>query len=117
MVLMKTAVLTKNGKTIVESVEMALGFWQRSWGLLGRKSLGANRAIYLAPCASVHTFFMRFRLDLVFLDREGRVIKIRRDVRPYRVVCGGRGVHGVLELESGCLDAGLLEVGDVVQFE
>ena len=52
------------------------------------------------PCASVHTFCMRFLIDVMMLDRSGRVLKLQRSVRPWRAVTGRRGAHAVLEVPA-----------------
>ena len=109
---MKTGVLTKAGRTLIGEVLMADRFWTRAVGLLGRDSLGTDRALFLAPCASIHTFFMRFPLDLVFLGPAMRVVKVVRDVRPFRIVSGGFGALGVLELQAGWLSAEAVQPGD-----
>ena len=111
---MKTAVLKKNGVSLIETVELAVDIKSRLIGLLGRSSLGKQRAIYLSPCSSIHTFFMGFTIDLVFLDRAMLVTSIVRDVKPWRIVLGGVGAMSVVEVESGWLPVDVLKVGDMV---
>ncbi len=111
---MNTCVLAKNGLVLIQTVEMALGLGARLKGLLGRSSSGAGYAMYLAPCNSIHTFFMRFDLDLIFLSSDMRIVKIVREVVPNRVVLGGSGARAVLELESGWFPWSELQVGDEV---
>jgi len=87
----------------------------RMRGLLGRSSLPSGQGILLRPAASVHTFFMRFPIDVVFLDGELRVVEIAADLRPWRAA-GKRGARAVLELPAGeCARRGLA-VGDEVRF-
>ncbi len=69
-------------------------------GLLGRKELPTGEGILLRPAGSVHTFFMRFPIDVVFLDREFRVVKIAPDVPAWRAR-RARGAKIVLELAAG----------------
>ena len=57
----------------------------RNRGLLGRSSLAAGYALILAPCSSIHTFFMQFAIDVVFVDRDGLVLRARPAVRPWRI--------------------------------
>ncbi|HLO94144.1 MAG TPA: DUF192 domain-containing protein, partial [Burkholderiaceae bacterium] len=54
----------------------ARSFWQRLGGLLVRPRLGAGEGLLLKPCNSVHTCFMRYAIDVIYLDREGRVLKL-----------------------------------------
>jgi uncharacterized membrane protein (UPF0127 family) len=112
----RTAALLKGGTVVIPTVERAAGMRQRMRGLLGRRCLGAGRAMHLCPCRAVHTFFMAFPLDLVFLTRDLRVSRIVRNVRPGRVAAGGRGARSVLEMESGWLPPDALREGDRVGF-
>jgi len=87
----------------------------RMRGLLGRSSLPSGQAILLRPAASVHTFFMRFSIDVVFLDDELRVVHIAADLRPWRAA-GKRGARAVLELPAGECERRGLRVGDQLRF-
>ena len=69
-------------------------------GLLGRDGLAQGEGLLIKPCGSVHTFFMRFPIDVVFLDRELSVLAVRPEVRPWRTA-GARGGKVVLELGGG----------------
>jgi uncharacterized protein len=69
-------------------------------GLLGRSSLPAGDGLLLRPSPSVHTWFMRFPIDVVFLDRDLHVLAVRHSVRPWRMA-GRRGARAVLELAAG----------------
>jgi hypothetical protein len=77
-------------------VRIAVTKWARLRGLLGR----APQPILLAPARSVHTCFMRFPIDVVFLDEELRVVKVVRALAPWRFA-GARGATAVLELPAG----------------
>jgi uncharacterized membrane protein (UPF0127 family) len=79
-------------------------------GLLGRRQLPEGEGILLRPAGSVHTFFMRFPIDAVFLDREQVVLRVEPDVRPWRAV-GQRRAHAVLELPAGEAERREVEVG------
>ncbi len=83
----------------------------RMKGLLGRRTLPSDEGILLRPCASVHTFFMRFSIDVVFLDAEQTVVKITPSLAPWRTA-GCRGAKAVLELAAGECERRGLEVGD-----
>lgn len=104
--------LTCRGAIVVESVDVADRWHRRLRGLLGRRSLGPGRGMYLAPCSAVHTFFMQFSLDLFFLGREGHVLKLVRYVGPGRMVVGGLRAHAVVELEAGWLAEDAITIGD-----
>lgn len=111
---MKTAVLMKDGEVLVEQVEVAGSLWERMKGLLGRAGLGRGRGMYLEPCGSIHTFFMAFPLDVIFVDRGLKVVRLVRNVKPGRMAVGGAGARGVLEMEAGWFPEEGLKPGDVV---
>ena len=111
---MKAAALEKGGTVVIADVECAETAWERMRGLLGRSGLGSGRAMHLVCHGAVHTFFMKFPLDLVFLTREMRVSRIVRSVRPNRIAAG-RGAWSVIEMEAGRLPEDALNVGDTVR--
>lgn len=74
----------------------------RRQGLLGRSGLGDGEGLVLAPCSSVHTAFMRFPIDLIFLARDGRVLQASPDVPPWRIRLHWRA-FAVVELAGGSL--------------
>ena len=83
-----------------DRVQIAGNGRDRRKGLLGRECLGDGEGLWIVPCEAVHTFGMRFAIDLVYLDRKHRVIKTRSQVRPWRVsTC--LTAHSVIELAPG----------------
>jgi uncharacterized membrane protein (UPF0127 family) len=86
------------GRVVVESLEVADTFWSRLVGLQFRRSLPANAGLLIVPCGSVHTCFVRFAIDLVFLDRTGNVLGVKPRVRPWRIAFAPRGTYAILEL-------------------
>jgi len=86
-------------------------------GLLGRRSLPQGEGLLLTPCSSVHTFFMAFPIDLLFLDREGRVVKAIAGLKPFRLAFGGRGARACLELPAGAIASSRTAVGDRLLLE
>jgi uncharacterized membrane protein (UPF0127 family) len=84
-------------------VHVASSRGARRRGLAGLRSLPADRALHLRPCRAVHTFGMRFALDLVWLDADGGVVRVDRDVAPRRHrLCGA--ARSVVELSAGSAD-------------
>ncbi|MES2320129.1 MAG: DUF192 domain-containing protein [Pseudomonadota bacterium] len=81
-------------------VSTAASFWQRFVGLLGRAGLAADEALLITPCNNIHTFFMRFAIDVVFLDRDGMIVAIVPRLRPWRIAVA-RAAHACLELDAG----------------
>jgi uncharacterized membrane protein (UPF0127 family) len=74
----------------------------RSKGLLGRDGLAHGEALWIVPCESVHTIGMKFDLDLIYLDRKYRVVKIRRGIVPWRLSACLRA-HSIIEFQAGAL--------------
>lgn len=83
------------------SVGHADTFWRRLVGLLNRSSLDTRQGLLLSPCGSIHTFAMRFSIDVVFLDGEGRVLGYADNVSPNRVRFAPKGTRKVLEVAHG----------------
>lgn len=82
------------------TIHRAEGFFARLGGLLARAPLRDAEALCLAPCNSVHTMFMRYAIDVVFLDPRGRVLKVVTGLKPWRVAAC-RGAAAALELRAG----------------
>ena len=87
--------------------------WSRLRGLLGRRSLGPNEGLLLRPVGSIHTMFMRFRIDVVFLDRDHAVVKVVHGLRPWRFA-GARRAKAVLELPAGAAGRARFAVGETL---
>ncbi len=90
----------EDGRIVCERVVVADRAHRRMRGLLGRKYLRQGEGMVLRPGWSIHTAFMRFPIDAVFLDRDLRVLRVATDLRPWRAA-GCRGARAVLELSSG----------------
>ena len=99
---------------MADRVSRAGTHWSRMVGLLGRESLGDGEGLWIEPCAMIHTFFMRFAIDAVFLDREGKAVRVVEDLRPWRVSPWVLGASSVLELAGGSLK-GAVKPGDALE--
>jgi uncharacterized membrane protein (UPF0127 family) len=100
---------------LAESLAVADTDRTRRKGLLGRLSLSSGEGLWIIPCESVHTFFMGFAIDLVYLDRKNRIKKLRSDVVPWRVsAC--LSAHSVLELPPGTICATQTRREDRLEF-
>ena len=102
--------VTKNA-VLATNVEKADDFISRGVGLLGRAGLAEGDALWLVPGKSIHTWFMRFAIDVLFLDKSLSVVKVIEDLGPWRVSPWVGEAHSVLELKSGTL-RGAVAVGD-----
>lgn len=108
-----TSLKRQDGRVVCEQLLVAARPLRRMRGLLGRSSLPRGEGILLRPAGSVHTFFMRFPIDVVFLDGEDRVVGIEAAVPPWRTA-GRRGAKAVVELASGECERRGLAVGDAL---
>ena len=99
------------GRCLVPRVWRAASSWEKMRGLLGRPPLADGEGLLIDSCAMVHTFGMRYRLDLAFLDAQGRVRKLVAALPPARCA-GSLGADATLELAPGALERLSLKVGD-----
>jgi uncharacterized membrane protein (UPF0127 family) len=107
---------------LCERLEEAGGMAGKSRGLLGRDGLDAEAGMLfeagrLEPFMCMHMLFMRFAIDVVFLNRYGRVIRINHNLRPWRISSIVWGARRALELPAGAARRSQTEVGDQINFE
>ena len=107
--MMNTEKFFINGQTL--EIELAENFLSRFCGLMLRKNLPEGRGLLLAPCNSVHMGFMRFSIDVIYLDENFRIKKIVRNLRPWIGMSACFGAWGTLELPKGDSDRLKLEIG------
>jgi uncharacterized membrane protein (UPF0127 family) len=88
----------------------------RAVGLLGTSSLSAGEGLWLTPCSSIHTLFMRYPIDVLFLNREGIVLE-RQTLAPWRFSRWLMASRSVLELAAGVLEHTGTQAGDRLEFE
>lgn len=105
------AVNATRGAVLADKVERADDAASRSKGLLGRDGLGPGEALWIVPCPMIHTFFMRFAIDVLFLDRALTVRRVIEDMKPWRLSPWVFTARSVLELPGGSL-RGSVRVGD-----
>ena len=94
--------ITSEGRrtALIDRCAVAESARERMVGLLGREGLADDDALWIVPCNSIHTWFMRFALDVVFLDPEGRVLRVAACVPPFRMRLQ-REARSVIELPAG----------------
>ncbi len=100
----------EDGRIICESVRVADTLFRRMWGLLGRRALPRDTGLVLRPAWSIHTGFMRFPIDVVFLDADQVVLRVDRVLTPFKTAAC-RGAREVIELSAGECERHELEVG------
>jgi len=104
------------GRVLAERLEVASATLERMRGLLGRDGLPPGGGMLIERCYSIHTFFMRFSLDVIFLDSDGMVRKVVQNLRPWRMAsCWG--ACAVAELPAGALDGVSVLPGDRLSIE
>jgi uncharacterized membrane protein (UPF0127 family) len=103
-------VLLPDGRQLASRVRVAKGLLRRFFGLMGRREVPAGEGIWLVPCRSIHMFFMRTAIDLLFLDAEGEVVRSVSRMRPWSLrpfsvtLMPVRGARSTLELAPGTLE-------------
>jgi uncharacterized membrane protein (UPF0127 family) len=110
------------GVVVCARLESAGGMAGKSRGLLGRNGLDAGSGMLfeagrLEPFMWMHMFFMRFPIDIIFLDHEGRVMHISHALRPWRVLAPVWGAKQALELAAGAARQTGTQIGDVIRVE
>jgi uncharacterized protein len=102
---------------IADKVGVAATRAARRTGLLKHERLESGEALWIVPCRGVHTFGMRFTIDVIALDERGVIIDCVHDMKPWRVRLPRRGAAGVLELPAGRVAASGTELGHRILFE
>ncbi len=100
---MKQLIEVESGAVLLPSVETADSFWTRFRGLQFRSSFPEDRGLFLAPCSSLHTCFMRFPIDVLMLDANLIVLEHRRNIQPWRLVFCPKQTASVLETRVDAL--------------
>jgi uncharacterized protein len=102
--------------TLGEAIEVAASAAQRVRGLLGRECLEDGQGLLFKNCTSLHTFFMRFPIDVVFTDKNGKVLKAAPGVRPFKLVAAPLRAYCAIELPAGAIERSGTRKGDVLEF-
>jgi uncharacterized membrane protein (UPF0127 family) len=106
----------ERGPVVCEQGVVAASSWSRSKGLLGRSGLGEHEGLWIQPTSSIHMWFMRFPIDVVWAAEDGRVLKLVEHIKPWRMsFC--RGAKVALELPVGAIARSGVQVGDHLVIE
>ena len=108
--------ITEDGIVLAQEVEMACSLFKRMKGLMFRPEMKAGTAMLLKPCPQIHTCFMYFALDVLFLDKNGSVLYIMEDMKPWRLSPIVSRAAQTLEMPAGTLQ-GRVKKGAKVRFE
>ena len=111
---MKQLQLINSGSKIVlvSKLLVANTIWERTVGLLNRSCLYTDEGLLIKPCSGVHTFGMRFPIDILFLDGELRALRCMHTCKPWRMAGPVRKAKCVVELHAGILALSKVEIGD-----
>ena len=102
---------------LAENAVIAQTLLKRITGLLNHSKLNPGEALIIKPCNSIHTFFMRFAIDVIFVDAQGRIIKTIRSMAPFRI----SGIYFralfCIELAAGTLESTSTRIGDYIAIQ
>ena len=108
------AVNKNSGKVLAADLLIADTPFARMKGLLGRDALRDGEGLLLRPCKGVHTFFMKFPIDVLFLDKDNRILETVHNLKPQRATTIWLRSRGAIELPAGTVLASGSEVGDQI---
>ncbi len=106
--------LTRN-TLLADKTEIANTMIKRMKGLLGRRGLKSNEALVIVPCQSVHMVFMKFAIDVVFVDHAGAVVGVCANLRPFQFSPLFTHAHQAIEVPSGAIARSQTRIGDSIQ--
>jgi uncharacterized membrane protein (UPF0127 family) len=106
-----------NNSLIAEEVILANTPFKRIKGLLGKKEFRKSQALILDPCNSIHTFFMRFSIDILFMDKNNKVIKAISCLKPFKFTPIVFGAAFAIELPSGTIQSLCIQKDDTLLLE
>ena len=104
----------RNNRIVARTLLTAFDSASRRKGLLDHDSLADGSAMIIAPTSAIHTFAMRFSIDVIFVSKDGRVIKVRPHVKPRRIAAAWRA-FAVVELPAGAIERSDTRPGDQLQ--
>ncbi|MEY4167146.1 MAG: hypothetical protein RIR52_970 [Acidobacteriota bacterium] len=105
------------GQCIASSVRLANTFLTRLRGLMFSRRLAPGEGLWLRPCQGVHTFWMFFTIDVIFLDRELRIVRLVENLRPFRATKPHLAAWSVLEVRPGTIAECGLKIGEQLAVE
>lgn len=114
---MKTAAVYKGENKIVGEIKIADTYFRRMLGLMPVKVLAEDKGILLKPCKQVHTFHMKYAIDVIFLSKDNSILHIENNLVPNKVTKYYKQAYSILEMASGKVKKNSLAVGDVLSFK
>lgn len=114
---MRIAELKKNSSVLLKKCRIADTFFSRLMGLMGKKQIPQDEAIVFPRCNSIHTFFMRFPIDVIFVSAEGKVVALSEAVGPWRLILPKARVKHTIEMRAARAKELGISVGDTLGCE
>jgi uncharacterized membrane protein (UPF0127 family) len=99
---------------VIARCEVTENAWERMCGLLPKADLAEDQGMWFSPCTSIHTFFMRFPIDVAFLDRKGKVVALYEAMPAWRHTWIHFWANSVLEMRAGTISSRGIKKGDVL---
>lgn len=106
---------TTKGTVLARQVTIADRYLSRLTGLMGKKELESDHGLWIVPCADIHSFFMRFQFDAVFVDKHLNVLYTKERMAPWRVSRFVQKGYAVLELPAGTVAESQTQIGDQLE--
>jgi uncharacterized protein len=108
---------TTRDTTLAADARRADSFVERGRGLMFSDPLPQGGGLVIEPCNSIHMFFMRFPLDIVFVDGQGKVVFMYKGIKPWRVGRIVRGAKAAIELPTGVIESSQTQLGDQIRIQ
>ena len=102
---------------IADDVKLADNFFSRTIGLLSKKSLSEGEGLVIKPCCSIHTLFMRFEIDVLFVNKKNEIVALYENVKPWRILPIHPTSHYVIEVPAGTVAARNIMKHDIINIE
>lgn len=102
------------GRTIPYKINVADSFTKRLRGLMFRKDPLEEEGLWITPCNSIHMCFMKFAIDAVFINQEGRIVSMVEELQPWKFVKPVQGAHSVIEYPAGTISKFNLKLGESI---
>lgn len=112
---MKKIIIKKNSQIITDNAQRADNFFTRFKGLMFVKEIEDNYALHITPCNQIHMLNMRFALDVIYLDQNGRVVKVDENVQPGKICKTVRNAKSVIEMKASAAAKLGINQGDVLE--
>jgi uncharacterized protein len=106
------ALLMRENENLLTDLKIAKTFWQRSKGLLGKPELSEQEGLWIHSCNSIHTFFMKFPIDCIFLDKKMQVVAVEKNIKPGKLILPKWRASTVVEVSAGLSEKLNIKVGE-----